>query len=139
MDILYEMFEGMPRGGPGNNQMTRRAYEMVSDLPPAPEIIDIGCGPGMQTLELARISGGHVTALDNHPPFLERLNRDAAAAGLDSAITTTVGDMAALAFPTLSDEWGLVANEATPGGDPRPASSMPRRYGSSLLTRSSAG
>ena len=102
MDILYEMFEGMPRGGPGNNQMTRRAYEMVPDLPPAPEIIDIGCGPGMQTLELARVSGGHVTALDNHPPFLERLNRDAAAAGLDAAITTTVGDMAALAFPTLS-------------------------------------
>jgi len=102
MDILYEMFDGMPRGGPGSNDATRRAYEMVPNLPPAPQIIDIGCGPGMQTLELARLSGGQVTALDNHPPFLEQLNQNAAAAGLDAAITTMVGDMAALAFPTLS-------------------------------------
>jgi len=102
MDILYEMFEGLPRGGPGSNAETRRAYEMVPNLPSAPEIIDIGCGPGMQTLELARLSGGQVTALDNHPPFLEHLKRDAAAAGLTGAITTLEGDMAALPFPALS-------------------------------------
>jgi SAM-dependent methyltransferase len=102
MDILYEMFEGLPRGGPGSDPSTRRAYEMVPNLPPTSEIIDIGCGPGMQTRELARLSGGHITALDNHPPFLEQLNRDAAAIGLNAAITTQTGDMAALAFPTLS-------------------------------------
>lgn len=102
MDILYEMFEGMPRGGPGSDLATRRAYEMIPDLPPTPKIIDIGCGPGMQTRELARLSGGQVTALDNHPPFLEQLSRDAAAAGLEKAITVIEGDMAALAFPALS-------------------------------------
>jgi SAM-dependent methyltransferase len=102
MDILYEMFDGMPRGGPGSDATTGRAYALVPGLPPAPDIIDIGCGPGMQTLELARLSGGHVTALDNHPPFLEQLERNAAAAGLAGAVTTLEGDMAALLFPALS-------------------------------------
>jgi ubiquinone/menaquinone biosynthesis C-methylase UbiE len=102
MDSLYEMFDGMPRGGPGSNAATRQAYALVPGLPPAPEIIDIGCGPGMQTLELARLSVGHVTALDNHPPFLEQLERNAAAAGLAGAVTTLEGDMAALLFPALS-------------------------------------
>jgi len=36
--------------------------------------VDIGCGPGMQTLELARISGGRIVAVDNHQPFLDVLS-----------------------------------------------------------------
>jgi len=32
-------------------------------------ILDIGCGPGMQTVELARISAGRITAVDNYQPY----------------------------------------------------------------------
>lgn len=40
---------------------------------PQPYLLDIGCGPGMQTIELAKPSGGKIIALDNHKPFLDTL------------------------------------------------------------------
>lgn len=77
MKYLYELFESMPRSGPGNNRSTRRAFEMIPDLPQDPLILDIGCGQGEQTLDLARVSGGKIIALDNHQPFLEELKKRA--------------------------------------------------------------
>ena len=73
MTYFYELFEGLPRCGPGDNESTRRAFHALSDLPPHPFILDIGCGSGMQTIELARISNGSIIALDNHQPFLDQL------------------------------------------------------------------
>jgi SAM-dependent methyltransferase len=67
-------------------------------LPEHPRIVDIGCGPGMQTLELARLSGSLVTAVDNHEPFLEELRRHAERTGLGALVETRVGDMRALPF-----------------------------------------
>jgi hypothetical protein len=43
---------GLPREGPGDNESTRRAYVMLKDLPERPQILDVVCGPGMQTVEL---------------------------------------------------------------------------------------
>ena len=37
---------------------------MMEYLPPEPRILDIGCGPGVQTVELLRLSGGTVVALE---------------------------------------------------------------------------
>ncbi len=87
MEYFYELYEGLPRGGPGDNASTRRALSFMTDLPPEPRVLDIGCGPGMQTLELARNLRGTITALDNHPPFLDTLMRNAAETGLDDRIT----------------------------------------------------
>jgi ubiquinone/menaquinone biosynthesis C-methylase UbiE len=64
----------------------------------APEILDVGCGPGAQTLVLARLSGGHVTALDNHARFLDDLRQRASKAGLESRTTTVLGSMTDLPF-----------------------------------------
>jgi ubiquinone/menaquinone biosynthesis C-methylase UbiE len=36
--------------------------------------LDIGCGLGMQTIELAKLSKGQIDALDNHQPFLDQLD-----------------------------------------------------------------
>jgi SAM-dependent methyltransferase len=66
---------------------------MMSGLPPQPAILDMGCGPGMQSLELARL-GARVTALDLHARFLAELERRAAAAGLADRITTVCASMA---------------------------------------------
>jgi SAM-dependent methyltransferase len=52
----------------------------------------------MQTLELARISGGTVLALDNHKSFLDRLRRDARTAGLERRIRTVHRSMKAMGF-----------------------------------------
>jgi ubiquinone/menaquinone biosynthesis C-methylase UbiE len=35
-----------------------------------PLFLNIGCGPGMQTIEIAKLSRGTIIALDNYKPFL---------------------------------------------------------------------
>ncbi|MDM7925074.1 MAG: class I SAM-dependent methyltransferase [bacterium] len=97
-DLFFELYENLPRQGPGDNASTRKAYRMMRGLPDRPRVLDIGCGNGMQTLELGRISGGDVLALDNHQPFLDRLNRDARSAGLERSIRTVNRSMKAMRF-----------------------------------------
>jgi SAM-dependent methyltransferase len=64
------------------------AFSMVEGLPRAPRILDMACGPGMQTLELARLSDdASITAVDIHKPFLDELRRRARAAGVADRIT----------------------------------------------------
>src|SRR4030042_676297 len=75
---------------------------MMTGLPEKPKILDIGCGPGRQTMELARLSGGKITALDNHQPFLDKVRKDADALGLSPHIETLNQDMKAMDFETGS-------------------------------------
>jgi len=86
MEYCYELYTGLPRGGPGDNQSTRKAFSYLKDLPAEPQILDIGCGPGMQTLELARITQGKIIALDNYQPFLDVLKQNAIKEGVDQRI-----------------------------------------------------
>jgi len=91
--VFWELHSGFPRQGPGDNKSTKKAYIMLKDLRRNPCILDIGCGPGMQTIELAKLSHGHVVALDNHLPFLEELNKSANKEGVKDRIRTVKGDM----------------------------------------------
>jgi ubiquinone/menaquinone biosynthesis C-methylase UbiE len=75
---------------------------MATELPAPPRILDIGCGPGMQTLELAKISGGQITAVDTHQPFLDELQRRAQEAGLDRKIKPVNASMRAMPFESAS-------------------------------------
>ena len=86
MEYFYELFEALPRGGPGDNEFTRRAFNIIPKLPKPLFILDIGCGPGVQTLELARISNGKIIALDNHQAFLDKLMKTARNEGLADMI-----------------------------------------------------
>jgi ubiquinone/menaquinone biosynthesis C-methylase UbiE len=52
MNIFFEIHKDLPREGPGDNESTRKAFSMLVDLPAEPDILDIACGPGMQTIEL---------------------------------------------------------------------------------------
>jgi len=97
-EFMYELFSEIPRQGPGSNNYTRKAYKLLLGLPPQPNILDVGCGSGMQTLELARISRGQITALDNYQPFLDDLKRRAKAEGLNNKIKTINGSMLNLPF-----------------------------------------
>jgi ubiquinone/menaquinone biosynthesis C-methylase UbiE len=98
-EYFYELFGSIPRQGPGSNEYTRKAYLSLPGLPQHPEILDIGCGSGTQTLELARICDGRIIALDNHQPFLDELDKRAAAEGLDHKIETVNGSMLELSYP----------------------------------------
>lgn len=42
MEYFYEIFQSMPRGGPGDSHSTQKAFRYLTSLPDAPWILDIG-------------------------------------------------------------------------------------------------
>lgn len=102
MDIFFEIHQGLPREGPGSDECTRKAYVCLKELPGEPYILDIGCGPGAQTVELAKRTTGKILALDNHAPFLEQLNCRAQREGVDDKIKTLEESMFNMSFEERS-------------------------------------
>jgi SAM-dependent methyltransferase len=100
--IFFELFESLPRQGPGNRDCAARAIALCRDLPPAPAVLDLGCGVGGQTLHLADLTSGSIVALDSHAPSIERLRETVATRGLAQRIRPVVGDMAEPALPQAS-------------------------------------
>ncbi len=97
-DIFYEIFDELPRQGPGDTASTEKAFRMLKGLPPSPAILDIGCGSGRQTLVLAGLTKGKITALDNHLPFIEKVNAKAKQSNLSAGVTGIVGNMGDIKF-----------------------------------------
>jgi SAM-dependent methyltransferase len=98
--IFFELHSGLPREGPGSRACTARALSIAGALPAAPRVLDIACGPGMQTMDLAELlPGANIVALDNHAPFLAELERRARHSGAEGRVTTVRADMAAIPFP----------------------------------------
>ncbi len=71
--IFYEIHTNLPREGPGNFESTRKAFSLLTDIPKEPVILDVGCGPGKQTLDLVKLTKGMVYAIDVHQPYLDAL------------------------------------------------------------------
>lgn len=64
------------------------------DAPPVQQVLDIGCGPGVGTCELARLfPDAQVVAVDGSPAMLDRARRRAAALGFDERITTHLAEL----------------------------------------------
>ena len=103
MSLFFELHRDLPREGPGDDATTARVLgSIVAELPPEPDILDIGCGPGAQTLVLARETRGRITGVDLHGPFLNELERRAQAAGLRDRIRIERASMDALPFAPAS-------------------------------------
>lgn len=100
--IFFELYESLPRQGPGNRDCVARALVLCRDLPPAPAVLDLGCGVGGQTLHLANLISGSIVALDSHAPSIERLRATVDVRGLAERIQPTVGDMAEPGLPPAS-------------------------------------
>jgi len=95
---FFEIHQDLPREAPGSNESTSKAFGLLTELPACPDILDIGCGPGMQTMQIAQLTDGQITALDKTEAFLQELERRKLAAGLDEKIRTVSGDMFSLPF-----------------------------------------
>ncbi len=100
--LFWDIHKDLPRQGPGDNAFTKQAYQMMANLASQPRILDIACGPGMQTIELARISNGQITAIDNHQPFLDELNERSQIAGQSERIEILNQSMFSLYLPMQS-------------------------------------
>jgi SAM-dependent methyltransferase len=102
MNYFLDIYGNLPRAGPGSDELTRRAFAMMTLLPEAPRILDVGCGPGPQTVELLRICSGSVVALDFLPQMIDRTIAAANAAGVADRLETVVQDMTEMTFPESS-------------------------------------
>ena len=102
MEYFLQIYGALPRAGPGSNELTRRAFEMMSHVPESPRILDVGCGPGMQTVELLKITTGTVVALDLLPDMITRVKANAESAGVSDRLVTLEQDMKEMAFPESS-------------------------------------
>ncbi|MBE9099996.1 class I SAM-dependent methyltransferase [Vacuolonema iberomarrocanum] len=98
MSVFFEVHRDLPREAPGGDAFTRQAFETLPSLD-QPAILDIGCGPGAQTLALANLSDGDITAIDTHAPFLDCLRQRARAAGVRNRIHPMLISMMDLPFP----------------------------------------
>lgn len=93
-EIFFEVYESLPRQGPGNRACAAKALGLCRELPHSPAILDLGCGVGGQTLQLADLTSGSIVAIDSHAPSIERLKATVAANGLSQRVSAIVGDMA---------------------------------------------
>ena len=96
--LFFELFSGLPRQGPGDAASTLRALALVPGVGPRTRVLDVGCGTGGQTLLLARNSPARIVAVDNHPPFIDLLNRAAERLGVADRLEARVADMRRLDF-----------------------------------------
>jgi ubiquinone/menaquinone biosynthesis C-methylase UbiE len=99
-EIFWDVQRGLPRQGPGSDESTLKALALCTGLPEQLALLDIGCGPGMQTVALAKaLAGSHITAVDIHREYLDELKERAKAARVAECIHILAGDMQTLPFP----------------------------------------
>ena len=83
------------------NKYTRRAYKILPQIS-NPCILDIGCGSGVPTMELAALSGGYVTGIDIDQIALDELNEKIERAGLYDRMKAINCSAADISFPNRS-------------------------------------
>lgn len=98
MEIFFKIYEGLDREGPGSYDETKRAFDLCAGLPEEPDILEMGCGSGGATLNLAAICEGEITATEIYQPYLDKLTARAEAQGVIDRITPLRRDMAEPGF-----------------------------------------
>ncbi|MBI4514506.1 MAG: methyltransferase domain-containing protein [Deltaproteobacteria bacterium] len=101
-EIFFEVYEALPRQGPGNRAGAVKALGFCRDLPSAPAVLDLGCGVGGQTIHLAQLTSGSIVAVDSHARLTDRLHRIINASGLADRVKPMVADIAHLRLPPES-------------------------------------
>ncbi len=85
----------------GLNKYTRKAFHVLPELD-KPRILDVGCGSGVPTMELASLSNGQIVGLDIDQLLLDRLKRKIERAGLSGRVKTMKCSMLDMDFPEES-------------------------------------
>jgi len=69
------------------NKYTRKAFQMLPKLN-KPRILDIGCGSGVPTIELAKLSNGEIIGIDIDQSLLEKLKTKIEEEGFSNRVKT---------------------------------------------------
>lgn len=96
MQDFLTVFEGLEYWGPGCKDETRKAFESLNFSPK--NILEIGCGNGNATLQLAKLSDTQIIANNNEQSALDRLGQRIQSLGLNNRITTRCISMTELDF-----------------------------------------
>jgi ubiquinone/menaquinone biosynthesis C-methylase UbiE len=83
------------------NKYTRKAFQMLPKLE-KPRILDIGCGSGVPTIELAKLSDGEIIGIDINQSLLDELNRKIEEEGFSSRVKTVKCSLFEIDFPDES-------------------------------------
>lgn len=97
-ELFLKIHSDLPREGPGDRESTERAYASVGRMPASGRILDVGCGPGAQTIDLAKVTSASIVALDCHEPYLDQLRGRIRAEGLSERVRTVRASMFAMPF-----------------------------------------
>ncbi len=97
-ELLVDFYKDNHRQGPGSQATTLHALEHVRNYVEPQKILDIGCGAGAQTLDLAEATKAEITAVDIFPVFLDLLNEKAKKQKLQKRISTAEASMDNLPF-----------------------------------------
>jgi len=108
-DLFYEIFTELPRQGPGDYESTIKALRSIPELPATVRILDVGCGTGNQTIDLAGEINGKIVAIDNYQPFLDRLEYNANKHELSDKIEIRLADMSKLNF--IKESFDIIWSE----------------------------
>jgi ubiquinone/menaquinone biosynthesis C-methylase UbiE len=96
--IFFDIHKNLPREGSGRDEYTQKAFEMIPTIK-QPRILDIGCGPGLQTIKLAKLTNGKIIGIDTHQPYLEQLEKSAKKEKLSDRIIILNQSMFDMDFP----------------------------------------
>jgi ubiquinone/menaquinone biosynthesis C-methylase UbiE len=83
------------------NKYTREAFEKLPKMD-KPRILDIGCGTGVPTIELAKLSDGEIIGIDIDQKSLDRLNKKIEKEGLSNRVKAIKCTLLDIKFPDNS-------------------------------------
>ena len=100
-DLFLDIHKDMPRQGSGRDEYTQKAFELIPKIN-QPKILDIGCGPGMQTIKLAKMSGGEVIGIDIFKQYLDQFQELINKENLQDRVKAVKQSMTDIKYPEES-------------------------------------
>jgi trans-aconitate methyltransferase len=102
--LFLELYGTLPRAAPGSDDCTRRAITLLPEVG-VRSILDLGCGPGAQTMSLARaLPDATLLAVDLLPFMADEARRRCDESAVGHRISVAVGDMASPPVPPHSQD-----------------------------------